>query len=119
AAIAGFGFALLAMPLLSIAIGPRSALAVVSLVAVVNSGATAMSARSEASRDVLRRQVPAAFLGMPLGIVILESVSGRALQIAISRTVAVVAIVIGLRVRLPPLGDRADLVAGLTSGTLA
>ena len=119
AAIAGFGFALLAMPLLSVAIGPTSALAVVSLVSVVNSGATALSARTEAERGVLRRQVPAAFAGMPLGIAVLESMSGRVLQIAIAGTVALVATVIAFRLRLPPLGERADVVAGLTSGTLA
>src|SRR5690606_30679755 len=119
AAIAGFGFALLAMPLLSIVIGPTSALAVVSLVSVVNSGATALSARAEAARDVLRRQVPAAFVGMPLGIAVLESVSDRVLQVAIAAAAALVATMIGLRLRLPPLGTRADVVAGLTSGTLA
>lgn len=119
AAMAGFGFALLAMPLLSIAIGPTSALAVVSLVSIVNSGATALTARAEVARDVLRRQVPAAFVGMPLGIVVLESVSGRGLQIAIAVTVAIVAAAIGLQLRLPPLGARGEVMAGLTSGALA
>jgi uncharacterized protein len=118
-ALAGFGFALLAMPLLSIVLGPTAALAVVSLVAIVNSGATAITARVDADRVAVKRQSLAAFVGMPLGIVVLESVPERGMQVLIAVTVAVAATALAFHLRLPRVGPRTEVVAGLTSGALA
>jgi uncharacterized membrane protein YfcA len=110
-ATAGFGFALLSMPLLSTIIGPPSALAVTSLVAIVNSG-------TEADRTLLRRLVVAAIVGMPAGLWLLETVSVRTMQLVISATVALSAVLLGSGLRLRRVGATTDIAAGLLSGAL-
>jgi uncharacterized membrane protein YfcA len=118
-ATAGFGFALLSMPLLSAIIGPGSALAITSLLSIVNSGATALTSREHADRSALRRLVVAAIVGMPAGLWLLESVSERAMQILISVTVALSAVLLGLGLRFRRVDPRAEIGAGLLSGALA
>jgi uncharacterized membrane protein YfcA len=117
-ATAGFGFALLSMPLLSTIIGPPSALAVTSLVAIVNSGTTAIVSRTEADRTLLRRLVVAAIVGMPAGLWLLETVSVRTMQLVISATVALSAVLLGSGLRLRRVGATTDIAAGLLSGAL-
>jgi hypothetical protein len=117
-ATAGFGFALLSMPLLSTIIGPPSALAVTSMVSIVNSGTTAVVSRADADRTLLRRLVVAAVAGMPVGLWLLESVSVRTMQLVISATVAVSAVLLGSGLRLRRVGATTDIAAGLVSGVL-
>jgi hypothetical protein len=118
-ATAGFGFALVSMPLLSAVAGPGSALAITSLLSIANSGATAIASRAHAERPTVRRQVIAALLGMPLGLVLLESMPERAMQLLIAATVAVFALLLGAGLRLASIGRRTEFVAGLTSGVLS
>jgi uncharacterized membrane protein YfcA len=118
-AATGFGFALVSMPLLSAVAGPESALAITSLLSIANSGATAVTARAHAERPTLRRQVLAAFVGMPLGLVVLESVSAHAMELVIACTVAVSALLLGAGVRLRHAGPRTEVAVGFTSGVLA
>jgi uncharacterized membrane protein YfcA len=117
-ATAGFGFALLSMPLLSAVIGPTPALAVTSMVSIVNSGTTAVTSHGDADRATLRRTIVAALVGMPLGLVVLEAVSVTVMQVLIAVTVAAAALAIGVGVRVRPAGPRADLAAGFLSGML-
>jgi uncharacterized membrane protein YfcA len=117
-ATAGFGFALVSMPLLSAVIGPASALATTSLVAIVNSAATAVSARAHADRSSLRRMAIAAIVGMPIGLWLLETASVRTMQIVISLTVAAAAVLIGAGFRLRRAGAGTEVAAGLLSGAL-
>jgi uncharacterized membrane protein YfcA len=117
-AIAGFGFALLAMPLLSTIIGPPSALAVTSLVSIVNSGATAITSREHAERASLRRLVVAALVGMPFGLWLLENAPESVMQIAISVTVALFALLIGAGFRFRHVSALGEVAAGVLSGAL-
>jgi uncharacterized membrane protein YfcA len=117
-ATAGFGFALVSMPLLSAVIGPASALAVASQVSIVNSAATAISSRAHADRSSLRRMVFAAVAGMPIGLWLLETASVRVMQIVISVTVAIFAVLIGRGFRLRRSSARVEVAAGLLSGAL-
>jgi uncharacterized membrane protein YfcA len=118
-ATTGFGFALLAMPLLSAVIGPTSALAVTSLLSIPNSSATAWSARADADRPTLRRLVAGAVIGMPFGLLLLESVSERVMQLLIAAAVAIAAIALAAGLRLRRAGGRIELAAGLLSGVLS
>ena len=117
-ATAGFGFALLSMPLLSTVIDPASALAITSLVSIVNSGATALTSHGDADRTTLRRLIFAALMGMPFGIVLLESASIRVMQVLIAATVGASALALGLGLRLSRAGRRTDAAAGFVSGVL-
>jgi len=118
-ALAGFGFALVAMPLLSMVIGPIHALAVTSLVAMVNSTSTAVTAREHTEWRAVITTSAAAIAAMPLGLVALSELDDRGLRIAIAVCVALAATVLSLGFRLRRGGAAADVVAGLLSGTLS
>jgi hypothetical protein len=118
-AAVGFGFALLAMPLLAGVIGTEHALAVVSLVSIVNSTSTATTARGHVDRATLRSVSLALLAGLPLGLVILDVLPERAMRFAIAGTVAVAAVALGAGLRVRRGGRIADGLAGFTSGVLS
>jgi uncharacterized membrane protein YfcA len=115
----GFGFALLSMPILAGVIGAEHALAIVSLVSIVNSLVTASSARGHVDMPVLRSTAFAALLGMPIGLVVLETLPERAMRLTIAATVAVAAIALGSGLRVRRRGHLVDGSVGLVSGILA
>lgn len=118
-ALTGFGFALLSMPLLSVVAGPTQALAVVSMLAITNSAATAITARDRTDRPMVKRQSIAALVGMPVGLLLLESVPERGMQALIAVSVATAAIALALKFRLSHVSPRIEAAAGFTSGALA
>lgn len=118
-ATAGFGFALVAMPLLSMVIGPVHALAVISLVAMVNSTSTAVTARAHTQWRAVATTSLASVAAMPLGVIALSRLDDRALRIAIAVCVALAAAVLAMGFRLQRASTTADVVAGVVSGTLS
>ena len=70
-AISGFGFALLAVPLMGLAIDIRLAVVVSTLCAISTNGVHAWNDRESANTQVVKRIVVAAFLGMPIGLAVL------------------------------------------------
>ncbi len=118
-ATAGFGFALVAMPLLSMVIGPVHALAVISLVAMVNSTSTAVTAREHIEWRAVITTSAASVAAMPLGLLALARLDDRGLRIAIAACVALAATVLVAGFRLRRAGTAPDVIAGLISGTLS
>src|SRR4051812_40932452 len=79
--LSGFGFALMAVPALSVVIGPKDAIA---LAAVANAGGALLMAyrlRALADRQILRRLLIGACVGMPIGIVALRQLPDAPLQV--------------------------------------
>lgn len=116
--VAGFGFSLMAMPLLSVILGAKNAVAVASLVGVATSILLVARTHRNIARPVAFRLVGGAVLGMPLGIAVLASVPEEQLRLLIGLTVLAFVVVIarGWRVERGRVG--LDLVAGFTSGVL-
>lgn len=118
-AAVGFGFALVAMPLLAAVLGAEQALAVVSLVALVNSGTTAVTARGHAHRPTLGTITVAALAGMPFGVLALEQFPERTMRLAIAASVAVAAVLLSFGVRVRRPGRATNVVSGVLSGALS
>jgi uncharacterized protein len=118
-AAVGFGFALVAMPLLAAVWGSEQALAVVSLVALVNSATTAVTARGHAHRATLGTITIAALAGMPFGVLALEHFPERAMRLAIAGSVAVAAGLLAFGVRIRKPGRGTNVVSGVLSGALS
>lgn len=116
--IAGFGFALLAMPVMTLAIPVHQAVVIATLLGAVTNLWQSVHGRAHAERVLVRRLVLGAYLGMPLGIVALNVVADRHLRVALGVSVLVAA---GLLVRGPSLahvGPALDYSSGFLSGVL-
>ena len=66
--LVGFGFALLAMPFLTVLVGPQDAVAVAAVGALAGGGVMAWRMRRLVDRRRLRRLAPGALAGLPLGV---------------------------------------------------
>jgi len=116
--IAGFGFALLCMPIMVIAVPIEQAVVVSALISVLTTTWQAIHLREHAQWPLLKRLVPAAFLGMPLGLLILNVVSDYALQLTLGISVLVAVAVLARNVNLTHVGRRMDFGLGFLSGVL-
>jgi uncharacterized protein len=119
-ALSGFGFALIAIPLASLVMAPIDAVVIQTLAGFVMSCIMAWQYRADADRDVLRRVVPASLVGIPIGMLIANVASDRALRfgVGIAVLVAATAIATGYRIRTSRT-SAVDGFAGFVSGVLA
>lgn len=116
--LAGFGFALLAMPIMTLAVPVERAVIVSTLLGILTSTWQFAHLRRDADMGLVRRLVAGAFVGMPLGIWLLVVVSDRALRVALGVAVLVATGLLVRRVSLQHLGASFDYVAGFLSGVL-
>lgn len=116
-ALAGFGFGLLAMPLMTLAVSPTSAVVVSTLVGVLVSTWQSWFLRADAERPIVKRMAIGAYLGMPLGLVVLNTVSETALRFALGVAVLAAVVLLALDVQIRA-GRTGDAVAGFASGVL-
>lgn len=117
--VTGFGFSLVAAPLLVLAIPVREAVVVISLLALVNSLLIVRGTWRDVTWPTVRTLLIGAAAGMPLGLVALLAASGDVLRLCVG-VVAIVmaaAIAAGLQVRTQSV--QGELLAGVTSGLLA
>jgi uncharacterized protein len=116
-ALAGFGSALLAMPLMTLAIPTSSAVVVSTLVSIMITTWQSWMMRADAARPVVKRMTVAAYLGMPLGLVVLSTVDDRVLRFTLGIAVLVAVVLLAANVRLQA-SRHTDLAAGFVSGVL-
>lgn len=116
--LAGFGFALMAMPLLSVLLGPRDAVVVASLASLA--GGTVMTYRLRAlvDRPVLGRLALGAVVGLPLGVVVLGSVSEDPLKVAVALAVLAMVVILAAGFRFREERPRTEVGAGFVSGVM-
>lgn len=117
-AVAGFGFGLMSVPLMSLVIDIHSAVIVSSIVAVFANGAQTYLYRRERDHRLANRLTLASMVGLPLGYVIFEVVSDSALRIALGVGVLVAVIMLSRGLNLAHLGPRMDWGLGFVSGVL-
>jgi len=74
--------------------------------------------RKDAERVLVQRMVIAAYVGMPLGLVLLEVVSDTGLKIALGVSVLIATAMLARRIDLRHVGPGLDVTAGFLSGVL-
>lgn len=116
--IAGFGFALLCMPIMTLAVDVRDAVVVSTLVGMVSISWQAWVLRADADREVANRLCIGAVAGMPLGIVVLRVMSDQSLRLILGCAVIIATLMLIRRINLTHAGARLDLAAGFLSGVL-
>ena len=114
----GFGFALVATPLLAVTVGAHQAVLLSLFSAVVFNAWQAYEGRRHRDNGVVARLLVGAVAGLPVGFVVYRVTDPRELTATIG--VLVVAAAAALSVRRPRTGDSAatDLAAGLLVGAL-
>lgn len=116
--IVGFGFALIAVPVLALLLGPKVAVVAMSSVGVPLVIWNAIRWR----RDILWREAIttsiAAWVGMPVGLLVLTLADDQVLTATIGVTILVMTAWLWRGLKLPE-GRATELTAGFVSGTLA
>jgi uncharacterized membrane protein YfcA len=116
--VAGFGFSLVAVPLMASVVDPRQAVAIASILGILATGVLFVRLRGAVAWPIATRQLVAAAVGMPLGLQILLTVSETALRLAIAAAVTLGALGLAGGFRLRRGGFAADVGAGFISGVL-
>jgi uncharacterized membrane protein YfcA len=116
--VAGFGFALLAVPLMTLAIDPKLAVVVSSMTGIFVTTWQAVHSRADADRALVKRLTIAAYVGMPFGLLVFITVNDSMLRLLLGIAVLIAVILLALRVNLQHVGPRFDYGAGFVSGVL-
>lgn len=116
--IAGFGFALLCMPIMTIAIPVEQAVIISTLMGVFAVTWQAWYMRGDREPRLVRRLSLSAFLGMPLGLVVLHVFDDQTLRLILGVAVLVATALLVRRVDLVSAPPALDYGAGFLSGVL-
>ena len=114
----GFGFALLSVPLMALALPTREAVVVSTLLGLVTSSFQAWHGRRDAERDVVVRMVASALVGLPLGWLLFTRVDDDVLRALLGVSV-ILAVLLLVTNRVATGSRRLDVVCGALSGALA
>lgn len=117
-AVAGFGFGLMSVPLMSLAIDLHSAVIVSSIVAVFANGVQTTLFRHELNFRLGNRLLIASVVGLPVGYLIYALVNDDILRIMLGIGVVAAVGALARGLNLAHLGPRIDWVLGFVSGVL-
>ena len=115
--VAGFGFGLLSVPLMTIVVEPKIAIVVSSLIGACITSWQAIWQRADVDWTLVRPMIASAYVGMPLGLVVFSTVNDDALRLVLGVTVIVAVVLLVLPIRIP-VGRPLDIGAGFISGVL-
>lgn len=116
-ALSGFGSALVSVPLLAIVLGPAEAIVLSVMVGFVLCSVAAVRERAHVDRAPAVRLVVWALPALPVGLLVLEVASERAVSLLVGAVVVVSALLLGMGVRVPDR-ESAQGFAGALSGAL-
>jgi uncharacterized membrane protein YfcA len=116
--LSGFGFALLSVPLMTLALPTREAVVVSTLLGAGVSTWQAWHLRADTVRPLARRLVVSAYLGMPLGLAVFLTVDDSVLRLLLGVAVLVAVGLLLIRVDLSAAPRSLDFAAGFMSGVL-
>lgn len=116
---AGFGFALMCVPLMAIVVDTHDAVIISTILGLGSSTTQAWVGRAHTDRPIARRMTLAALAGMPLGFLVFVLVEERVLKIVVGVCVLVIVVLLARRIDLRHVGPRFDVGAGVISGVLA
>lgn len=114
----GFGFALLSVPLMALALPTREAVVVSTILGLVTSSFQAWHGRRDVERDVVARMVASALIGLPLGWLLFTRVDDDVLRALLGVSVILAVLLLATN-RVATGSRRLDVVCGALSGALA
>lgn len=116
--LAGFGFGLLSVPMMALVLAPRDAIVVSVLVASVSTTTQAFADRRFTEWKTVRRLSLLSYAGMPVGLIVFNVVSERALRFGLGAVVLVATLLIVRKFQIPDDARGYDWILGFISGVL-
>ncbi|NCZ70606.1 MAG: sulfite exporter TauE/SafE family protein, partial [Actinobacteria bacterium] len=114
----GFGFALLAVPLMSLAVPTHDAVIISTILGLLTSSFQAHHGRRDTDRTLVRRLILSSCVGIPMGLLLFQRVDERVLRGVLGASV--LGAVVFLMSRRPVRSSVGlDWVCGVLSGALA
>ena len=117
--ISGFGFSLLAMPLLSIFVDIQDAVVIATLCGIFTNAVHLRKDFQLVERSIARRISLSALIGMPLGVVVLSVFSATHMRAIIGVVIVVLVFLMMRNFILKTENTNVDIVLGAFSGLLA
>jgi hypothetical protein len=119
--VAGFGLALVAMPLIIESLGVQSATSLIALIAIIARIALLINYRQAVNLRVAGRLIVASTIALPIGVLGLQQLDGPFLRTLLGILICLYAIYALLNLRLPPVAHPwwaygAGFFCGLLSG---
>ena len=117
--ISGFGFSLLAMPLLSIFVDIHDAVVIATLCGIFTNAVHLKKDLQLVDQAIARRISLSALIGMPLGVVVLSVFSATQMRVIIGAVIVVLVFLMMRNFVLKTENTKVDIVLGAFSGLLA
>ena len=117
--ISGFGFSLLAMPLLSVFVDIHDAVVIATLCGIFTNAVHLKKDHHLVERSVARRISLSALIGMPLGVVVLSLFSATQMRVIIGAVTVVLVFLMMRHFVLKVENTKVDIALGALSGLLA
>jgi uncharacterized membrane protein YfcA len=117
--ISGFGFSLLAMPLLSIFVDIQDAVVIATLCGIFTNAVHLKKDLQLVDQAIARRISLSALIGMPLGVVVLSVFSATQMRVIIGAVIVVLVFLMMRNFVLKTENTKVDIVLGAFSGLLA
>lgn len=116
--VAGFGFGLLAVPMMSLAVMPHDAVVVATLIGAVSTTSQALMDRQSCDWGTARRMSLAAYVGMPFGLVAFVVVSESTMRLVLGVVVLLATVVLARGFVARSASRGLDVAVGWVSGVL-
>ena len=116
---AGFGFSLLSVPVMALALDTHDAVIVATWLGLITSGYQAIESRRAVDWATARRLLGGTLIGIPIGLVVFTQVAESTLRLILGVSVLAATIVLALDFRLTRPGNGPEWIAGTVSGALA
>jgi uncharacterized membrane protein YfcA len=114
----GFGFSLLAVPVLAVTMPTKEAVVVCGALSLAIAGAQAIGERAHGDRPVMGRMVAGVVVGAPIGLLVLTVTTGRQLRFLLGAVILVYVVVTLRGVALRRTSAGVDVGAGVAAGAL-
>jgi uncharacterized membrane protein YfcA len=117
-AVAGFGFALLAVPLMVVVIDLQSAVIISSFVGTLSNMLQSWQLRRNINRNMIRRFLLATAVGSPAGLLLFVYANQSALKIVLGLSILFGVFVLSRGLELQHVSSWLDWIMGILSGVL-
>ena len=117
--LSGFGFSLLAVPLMTLVVSPRDAVVVATIIGAISTTSQAVIDRKHVDSSIAKRLILASYAGMPFGLMAFIFVSETCLRLVLGVVVISAAALLLRGFRLREDSDHLDWLFGIVSGFLS
>ena len=117
--LSGFGFSLLAVPLMTLVVSPRDAVVVATIIGGFSTTSQAVIDRKHVDLSIAKRLILASYAGMPFGLLAFIFVSETGLRLVLGVVVVTAAVLLLRGFRVRDDSHRLDWIFGVMSGFLS